>query len=183
MSEKKMVGRNVALTLGIICILLVGSLVALSVLMIEKDSTIQNDNNQINSLNSQLYNQTVIRNLMFLEVVFNQSVSVQAGQYIDVYDLTAANYSGFIDVNMKGLTNLSLTWIKVEWGVSSYGLIMQYNETKNFNEIRGSGFYPQYDYYAGYEDFPTVRYGYDNVTLGNNGNQTIEVLMTITYHY
>jgi hypothetical protein len=172
---KKMVSRNVAIAFGIICVILVASVAVLSVVINEKDNTIQTDNNQINSLNSQVDNLTGIISGTSWEWLLIQNVSVQAGQNVDVYDLTAANYSGIIKVWMEGL-NLDSTWIRVAWGGNPN---IEYNETRNFH---GTLFSPHSDYVDD-EYFPILIAGYSHVTLGNNGNQTITELMRIAYFY
>lgn len=180
---KKMVSRNAAIGFGIICIILIGSVAALLVVINEKDNTIQTNNNQINSLNLQVDSLTGIVNFRGdkWEWLLIQNESVQAGQSLDVYDLTAANYSGFVTVEMDGV-NLTSTWIRVAWGVGPspfyYSPSMVYNETRSVHGILAySGDYFDYEY------FPILKDGYCHVTLGNNGNQTITELMRISYHY
>jgi hypothetical protein len=184
MSQTKVVRRSVAIALGTACIVTISILATLAMVIIQENDTIQSYKNQIDSLNSQLSNQTIIENLMFSEVVFNQSVSLNAGQHLDVYNLTAANYSGFVDVSFEGSSSsLSSTWIKVEWGVNYNVLMMHYNETRSFDEMDTFVWYSTYGDYMSKAVFPTIDYGYDNVTVGNNGNKTIGELVTITYYY
>jgi hypothetical protein len=179
-SKTKMVYRNVAIALVIICIILAASVADLWIVINEKDNTIQTDNDQIRSLNSQVDNLTRIVNGQEWKWLMIQNVSVQPKQHLDVYNFTAANYSGIIEVWMEGL-NLDSTWLRVAWGASTIPQFnnMQYNETRNFH---GTPFAPHSDYVDD-EYFPILKGGYSYITLGNNSNQTITELMRIAYSY
>jgi len=58
MSEKKVVGRNIVIALGIICVVmavgLIGAIANYTSIISEKDRTIASLNSQINSLQSKL---------------------------------------------------------------------------------------------------------------------------------
>jgi hypothetical protein len=175
MSEKKMVRRSVAIALGIICIVLVATVAVLSVVISDKDNTIQTNNGQINSLNSQVSNLNAIINMHVSDVVFDKDVSANAGEDPIVYEF-APNYSGYIGVRMQTdyYRNLTSTWIEVTW---SFGIV-EYQETRHLGGTIDT------------EYFPVVGSGGENggggvayVQLGNDRNETITGRMTVTYHY
>jgi hypothetical protein len=106
-----------------------------------------------------------------------QNVSVQAGQKLDIYQIKSANYSGYISVWMEGL-NLNSTRLTVAWGTNIFPHV-EYNETRDF---QGTPFAPHSNY-VNEEYFPILQGGYSNITLENNGNQTITELVRIAYYY
>jgi len=123
--EQRWKFRDIAIALGIICVILVVSLAGVIVYYVSvvnsKDKTIQTDNNQISSLSSQVSGLNYIENLQSIETLFNQNVSVQASARAMVYNFYA-NYSGYVSVRMEGL-NLTSTWVEVDWsrGVAGGG--------------------------------------------------------------
>src|SRR5208337_4439291 len=96
----KPIYRNVAIILGIICIFLVAVVIDFQVVMNNMNNTIQADSNQIRSLKSQVDDLTGILNFAGtdIEPLLYQNETVQAGQTLDVYNLTAASYSGDVIV-------------------------------------------------------------------------------------
>lgn len=173
----KMVSRNSAVALGIICIVPGASIIGLLAVMNNMNNTIQTDNNQIFSLTSQIYNLNAAINLNDYGVLFNQSVSVQAGQNVLVIPLRE-NYSGFIEVTIIG-ANLTSTWIKVSYYVIASNGDYSYRETRNL----AGYFNPYYNGYVDIESFPVLQTYDGDITLGNNGTQTTTVWLTIIYSY
>jgi hypothetical protein len=183
--EQRWKFKDIAIALGLICIILVVSLAGVIVYYVSvvngKDNTIQTDNNQISSLSSEVNYLNGVIDLYDIETLFNQNASVQAGQTM-VYEFTA-NYSGYISVTMDGL-NLTSTWVKVTWGqgVAGGGGEVIYDETRNFT---GGSNNPFGGDVIDTEYFPILENGgsYEAVTIGNSGNQTITEVLTITFYY
>ena len=97
MSEKKMVSRNVAIALGIICITQVAGLAALSVAISGKANAINSLNSQVSDLNSALNLGNVT------DWVENQIVSQPSGSYSSW--TFSAHYPGYVSVWVFSDTN------------------------------------------------------------------------------
>jgi cell division protein FtsL len=183
MSEKKVVGRNVAIALGIICIILavglVGAVANYTSIITSKDNTISSLNSQIatkdsqiSSLNSQITNlQNQVNDLnsiMNLEKstvwVDDQTVSQPAGSY--TYWTFSAGYAGYVSVWVQTSTTDN-TYVRVIW--SSHGVNYDHSITVG---VSGTAVFPI---------LPTssieIRVGNSNLFSG--ATETV----TITYHY
>jgi len=183
MSGKKMVTRSVAVAVGLICIILVVSLVGVTAYYASalggKESAIQTDDNQLTALTSKVENLSEIVNVDELDFLLDQNEVVPPKQSLNVYELTKANYSGFIVIQLWGYgVNISSTWINVVWGLRTSPLLYGFNV--NYNETR---IIPYFQYQPALEYFPVLQNGYFNVILGNNQTQTITVEVRVSYYY
>jgi hypothetical protein len=104
-SEKKVIGRNVAIALGIICIILaVGLVVA--------DSQISSLNDTVNLAKSTIW-------------VNSQTVSQSAGSYTKW--TFSASYAGYVEVDVESAT-VNNTYVEMSW-YYIYGIA--YDKTVN----------------------------------------------------
>jgi uncharacterized membrane protein len=126
MSEKKMVRRNVALALGIICIILVVGLLG----------TILGAILQISSLNSKVSDLTDIANLDKLTVVNDTTVTQTANNYTSWF--FAPGYAGYVLVGV--LSTTPNTYVR---------LLYNYNGTVNYDNQISVGV-------SGTADFPVL---------------------------
>jgi uncharacterized protein YoxC len=174
--EKKVAGKNLAIALGIICIILavglVGAVANYTSIISGKDNTIATKDSQISSLNSQvtsLQNQvndlTDTVNLAKSTVwASNEAVNQVAGSY--VYWTRSASYAGYVSVNVQTSTTTN-TYVRVIY--SSHGASYD-------NQIGvGTG---------GTAVFPilpasSIEIRVGNTNLFNGASETV----TITYYY
>jgi cell division protein FtsL len=179
----KVVGRNVAIALGILCIILAvgivgafayyipivsdkdNTLTTLNSQVSAKDSQISQLNSNITSLQNQVNDLTSNLNLAKSETWVNsQTVSQPAGSYNGW--IRSTTYVGYVMVNVESSTT-DKTYIEVLW--YSYGIY--YGNTISVG-VSGTGVFPV---------FPSndieVRVG--NSNLLNGATETV----TITYHY
>jgi predicted PurR-regulated permease PerM len=161
-SERKVVGRNVAIALGIICIILVvGLIVAVAnytSIIKGKDDTIASLQNQVGDLNS-------IINLEKSTVWVNdQTVSQPASSY--TYWTVSADYAGYISVQVQTSTTTN-TYVRVIW--SAYGVNYDHQITVGT---------------SGTAVFPVLPCSNIEIRVGNSNivNGATETV-TITYHY
>jgi predicted PurR-regulated permease PerM len=162
MSERKVVVRNVAIALGIICIILVvGLIVAVAnytSIIKGKDDTIASLQNQVSDLNS-------IINLEKSTVWVNdQTVSQPASSY--TYWTVSADYAGYISVQVQTSTTTN-TYVRVIW--SAYGVNYDHQITVGT---------------SGTAVFPVLPCSNIEIRVGNSNivNGATETV-TITYHY
>jgi predicted PurR-regulated permease PerM len=162
MSERKVVGRNVTIALGIICIILVvGLIVAVAnytSIIKGKDDTIASLQNQVGDLNS-------IINLEKSTVWVNdQTVSQPASSY--TYWTVSADYAGYISVQVQTSTTTN-TYVRVIW--SAYGVNYDHQITVGT---------------SGTAVFPVLPCSNIEIRVGNSNivNGATETV-TITYHY
>jgi len=106
-SEKKVVGRTVAIGLGIVCIVLlvglVGAILVYSSIIDDKNNKISDLNQQITSLSLQVADLASIANLSKSIVWLNfENVSIQAG-YENVWTFIST-YAGYVSVQVFSLT-------------------------------------------------------------------------------
>jgi hypothetical protein len=166
---KKMVRRNVAVALGIICIILVAGLVTVYASMVnalaDKDTTISSLSiqkifldNQIGDLNDTLHMRKSAT------WAYEENVSQPAGSY-SVLNF-AAPYAGRIDVFVDYST-ANNTYIRVIWSSSA----MDYD--KLVDNVTHSG-----------QPFPVLPDSNVEVRIGNSNimNEATETV-TIFYHY
>jgi predicted PurR-regulated permease PerM len=162
MSERKVVGRNGAIALGIICIILVAGLIVAvanyTSIIKGKDDTIASLQNQMSDLNS-------IINLQKSTVWVNdQTVSQPASSY--TYWTVSADYAGYISVQVQTSTTTN-TYVRVRW--SAYGV--------NYDQQITVGT-------SGTAVFPVLPCSNIEIRVGNSNlvNGASETV-TITYHY
>ena len=169
MSERKVVGRNVALILGIICVILavglIGAVINYTSVINTKDDTIVSLNSQITDYQNQINNLNGIINLEKSTVwVDDQTISQPASSY--TYWTFSASYAGYISVLVQTSTT-SNTYVRVIW--SSYGV--------NFDQSITVGV-------SGTAVFPVLPCSSIEIRVGNSNlfNGATETV-TITYHY
>jgi len=183
MSEKKVVGRNVAIALGIICIILAVGLVgvvanytsiisskddtisSLNLQITSKDSQISSLNSQIANLQNQVNDLNSVINLEKSTVwVDDQTVSQPAGSY--TYWTVSASYAGYVSVWVQTSTTDN-TYVRVIW--SSHGV--------NYDESITVGV-------SGTAVFPILPASSIEIRVGNsNWLSGATETVTITYHY
>jgi len=163
MSEKKVVGRNVAIALGIICIILAAGLVGVIAVY----------TSQINSLNSEVSDLYSIINLDKYEVWYNETVCNQmiGGTYTVLYPpnihQAILRYSGYIAVHVLSSTTNN-TYVEVIWLGSG-------NITYDNRITVGT---------SGYAYFPVLARTMPEIRVGNtNPDKGATETVTITYHY
>ncbi|MEM3743852.1 MAG: hypothetical protein QXW43_04920 [Candidatus Methanomethyliaceae archaeon] len=169
MSEKKVVDRNVAIALGIICVLLavglVGAVMNYTSIISGKDSTIASLNSQITNLKNQVNDLNSIINLEKSTVwVSDQTVSQPAGSYTQWK--VSASYAGYVSVRVQTSTT-DKTYVRVIW--SSYGV--HYDQSITVG-VSGTAVFPILP-----ASNIEIRVGNSNLFSG--ATETV----TITYHY
>jgi hypothetical protein len=175
---KKMVRRNVAVALGIICIVLaiglVGAIAGYTSMINGKDSTISSQASQISSYQNQVNNLTNTLDLSESTVwVNNQTISQAAYRY--TFWTYSINNAGYVSVNVQSSTTNN-TYVTVNWYLDG---ILYYNNVTVGTSGR-----------AVFPVLPTLPYGelsgsnYILIKVGNTnkvGNATETV--SITYYY
>jgi hypothetical protein len=177
--EKKIVGRtvaNVAIALGIICIILVVALVGAVMnytsmvngkdgIIASLDSQILDKDDTLSSLNFQVANLTGIINLSKSKVWVNHyTISHQAGYY--TYWTFLAEYAGYVSVRIHS-SNSTSTYVRAIY--SAYGV--KY-DSQNDVVAGGEAVFPVLPS-SGIE----IRVGETDLFVGATEN------VTITYHY
>lgn len=189
--ERKVVGRTVAIALGIICIVLVvglvGAIADYTLAINDKNDTISSLNSQIadkdsqiSDLNSQVSNlQNVtsylakIPNLEESTIwVNNQTISQHAGDFTS-WGFTA-NYAGYISVSIKNSSSPT-TYIRVMY--SSHGVDYDSNPACTSIGTNGTRVSPVLP-----ASSITILIG-SKIPPGGTGNSTVTTTLSITYHY
>jgi hypothetical protein len=190
MSEKKVIDRNVAIALGIICIILavglVGAIMSYSSTISGKDSTMATLNSQISSLNSQktsLQNQVDdlnnVTHLSKSEIwVNNETISQPANSYWS-FSTNNATYAGYVVV-----------WVQNSTTIQTY--VRLFYSTYVTTRVVNGHAYPTPVLYENRIDvgfdgtavFPVLPYSDINIRVGNTDldNGATEIV-TITYYY
>jgi len=179
-SEKKVIGRNVAIALGIVCIILIvslgGAMAYYTMTINEKNatydsytSTHSHTNSEYDSLFSQMIGMQVhydaIVTLSALTIwVYNETISQPAGSYLSFSNMTT--YAGYIDVWIQTSTTDN-TYVRVIW--SGHG--MDYDKAITVG-TNGTAFFP-----VTADVSVEIRVG--NTNLIDEATETV----TITYHY
>jgi hypothetical protein len=166
--EKKVVGRNVAIALGIVCIVLTA---ALFVFYVENT----NLQDQVNNLNAIINREKIVSEVL----LNNKTYSLSPNENVSEWFYTPHSGDLKVECNMEP-KNLDV-WVNASWSVyfSPTGLYQVYpvpfigNSNGNYIEA----------------EFPVVsfgRYSVPNigVTIGNNSpDTTTTVNVTITLYY
>jgi hypothetical protein len=168
-SEKKIIGRNVAIALGIMCIILAVGLIGVvanyTSIISGKDNAITSKEGTISSLNSQVANLTDIANLDKSKVWVNHhEISHEAGY--ETYWTFSAIYAGYVSVDINE-DNTTTTYVRAIY--SAYGV--KYDNQMDV-VAGGTAVFPILPS-SGIE----IRIGNTNLLIG--ANETV----TITYHY
>jgi hypothetical protein len=115
MKPENMVRRSVAIALGIICIILVASLIAVYVSMVntlaDKDTTISSLNYQNGALQDQLRDLNFTLHVELETTLYQGNVSQPTGSYTSL-NLTVP-YAGFLEILIQNPTNN--TYVRVIW--------------------------------------------------------------------
>jgi type II secretory pathway pseudopilin PulG len=193
-TPKKVVGRNVAVALGIICVILIASLAVVIYMAYSPDvststtslqsqindlnstynsyvSTHTHTNDEYNSLNSQNTNlQNQVDNLTSTLNLTKSDVWVASqtvSQPAGTYNFWthSATYAGYVKVNVES-SNTDKTYIEVLW--SSYGVNYDYNLSVG---VSGTGVFPVLP--------SSVEARIGNSNALNGATETV----TITYYY
>jgi hypothetical protein len=169
MSEKKVVGRNIAIGLGILCIILLIGLAAseyyYTPIINDRERTISQLEGTNSNLQDQIRNLTAIAFLQsYIDLVFNQAISQPANANTS-WTFTIY-YAGWMEIAVSSTTNT--TYARV---IYEHGLTVLYDNSVNLNST------------IGYVSFPvlptsvTVQVGNTNLTEGANDT------VTIRYYY
>jgi predicted PurR-regulated permease PerM len=168
--EKQVVGRTLAIALGIICIILavglVGAVAYYTSIISGKDGTIASLNSQIDLLNSQMANSNDIVNLAKSTVWVNsQTISQSASSYTYWTPAFSANDAGYVSVNVQSSTTTN-TYVEVIWSADG----ISYSNTITVG-TSGTAVFPVLP--------STIEIEVGNTNLINGATETV----TITYYY
>lgn len=143
MSEKKVVNRNVAIGIGVLCIVLLVTMVGLVVdyasLLNNKDSQIADLQSQVKFDNSTIDRLTAIVNLSNSTVwVNNESINQPAGNISNTYTSWSysVSYAGYVVVDVLSSSN-SNTYVELEYSWNG----VDYDNTVNVGS-GGSAWFP-----------------------------------------
>jgi hypothetical protein len=178
---KKVVSRNVAVALGIICVILVASL---SGTLIETLNALNDANQQNKNLQNQLDDVAAL--VMSVVSLRNYSVSIPGGKYWEQEFITS-NYPSNWTSNFPGVLEIIVVpsnpnlWIRVHWTYLSALRTPPFSAEISYLNKE----YMQNSTTAYY--FPVVVssafVGFDDFDVGNNSTQTITANVTVTYYY
>jgi len=175
---KTMVSRDIAIALGIICIVLILSLVGAFAYCMptinDKNNTISSLNTQISQLNSDVTELTNrgenlfnIVNLLESTVLLGPyNISLSPYNNSRVYYNQTMEYAGFVNVRVSFSTTTNGTSVEAIYS----GDFVDYDNTLN---IRSNGF----------ENFPVLPQGELGIWLTNPSPDNATETITITYYY
>jgi hypothetical protein len=172
-NPKKVVSRNVAIALGIICALLVASL---SGTLIVLNNVLSNANQQNKNLQNQLNDiAALVKSVVFCS---NFSVSIPEGQFWE-QTFTTSDYPGVLEIIVVPF-NPNL-WIRVHWTYLSalrtppFSAEISYLSQKYMQNSTAAYYYPIV--------VSSAYIGLDDFDIGNNSTQAITANVTVTYYY
>jgi hypothetical protein len=169
-NPKKMVSRNVAIALGLICIALIGSLAYFAV----------TEQNTINSLQSQVKDLNDIVDLSNSSVwVENYTVSVTGGQMNAPLILYIADYAGYLLVGASSTNNDTRLSV-------SYSLPLPKTGTYFYNEVVNVSTYQQWNAFPILPTNNTNWIGGDtgvDVYVGCLNSESANVTISMIYYY
>lgn len=173
MSEKKVVNRNVVIGIGVLCIVLLVTMVGLVVgytsVLNNKDSQIANLQSQVEFDNSTIDRLTAIVNLSNSTVwVNNESINQPAGNISNTYTSWSysVSYAGYVVVDVLSSSN-SNTYVELEYSWNGFN----YDNTTNVGS-GGSAWLPvlpanniavrviNNNFFAGASETVTITYWY-----------------------
>jgi cell division protein FtsL len=202
-SQKKVVGRTVAIALGMVCIVLLAGLVGAIVVympmvnnlqsqMTEKDNTISSLNSQISDLNNslnQISNSTSNKDTQI--AALNSQVADLNSQISSLTNILYLNASAFLVYN-QGVTqdpNASTTVFIDMLNYAGYVSVdVQSNSTTTYVEVIYSSHGVNYDNNmtvgtSGTAAFPVLR-GTVEIRVGNTDTvDSVNATVTATYYY
>jgi len=127
-----MVRRNVAIALGIICIILVAGLIAVYASMVntlaDKDTTISSLNYQNGALQDQLRDLNFTLHVELETTLYQGDVSQPAGSYTSL-NLTTP-YAGFLEIIIQNPTTNN-TYVRVIWSYPAFVYDQQFHPDPN----------------------------------------------------
>jgi len=181
---KKVVGRNVAVALGIICIILIALTAYFTITGISAQNSynnLQNKYNQLQNQNNQLQNIVSLTNFTVWandQIISQPSALITYGNSSYVYWTESVSYAGYISITILSSTN-NLTWAAV---VYNYPIINSpstryYAYDVNYNNIADIGT-------NGTAYLPVLPCSSISVEVGNGNLQSGWVdKVTIVYYY
>jgi hypothetical protein len=172
--EKKVVGRNVAIALGIICIVLAASLVGTIIVLNLENANLQN---QVNNLNAIINHEKTISEVW----LSNKTFSISPNDNVSEWFYTP--YSGDVKVEVYVEPPNLDVWVNLTWYVRY--------APPNLYQVYPTPFIDNANYVYIEEEFPVVSFGQGNkytpnvgITIGNNSTETVTtVKVTITFYY
>jgi len=176
MSEKKMVSRNVAIALGIVCIGLISGIVIEGILLLNNVSELTQKYDALgnswegvipDNLNGLFQNKVVLWN----DKKLTEPSNTEANETL-VYDF---NQTGCLFVNITSSTS-ELTWVRTEWSYEIYNSQGWHNVTVRYSiDAREGGLVPVLNGVTHLQIYS----GATNLSETRNENQTV----TIVYYY
>jgi hypothetical protein len=160
--ERKVVDRNIALSLMIICIVLASALVGA---VFSYAQTIATRDGTIYTLNSQLRNLTDISSLANTKVWIDDQVVNQRAGYLKYWTFSP-QYAGYVVVKLSS-TNITSTYIKATY--SAYGVEYE----KQFDYVPSNG----------QAVFPVLPCTNLKISIGSALSESGGHRLTITYYY
>jgi hypothetical protein len=160
--ERKVVGRTVAIALGIVCIILAASLVGVIVnytsIISDREKTISSQNSQVANLQSQVSDLNNTLNLSKSKILYRETIPF----YGYSWHFSTSN-AGYISVNVQSSSGKYVQVSYVAYGVEYYNSI-----TVGTN---GTAIFPVLP--------AEIGVGVNNTNLSNETTATV----TITYYY
>lgn len=169
---KKMVSRNVAVALGMICVVLIaglgGAFVYYFLNHVHTNSEYDALENQLNDLQNKVGNFTEILDLGKQETwVDSQDISQSANNFTQLGGGFSPTYAGYISVDVHSSSSTTYTRV-IYWLVDHY-----------FDQTNIVGYY-------GIAYFPVLPHRIVAILVGNTGNATVSPYsetVTVTYYY
>ena len=178
MSEKKVVNRNIAIALGIICIILIALIAYFTVTGIPAQSSYNNLQDQNKQLQNQVNNLTSIMDFANSMVwVKNETVDVSAGRSTNM--TFEAYFSGFITASIQS-GNASFFLVEVHYQYFNATLGINQDNPLSFDESHSLN--PPYTNDTSFPILPSSV----EIIISNPavfGPAVFETVITITYYY
>jgi hypothetical protein len=171
-NEKKVVGRNVAMALGIVCIVLAASLVGTIIVFYLENTNLQN---QVNNLNAIINGEKIVAEVWLSNKTFNLNPKENVSEWF----LTP--HSGNLKVECHMEPGNPDVWVNVSWSVYYY--------PGGLYQVYPAPFIDNANIYYIEEEFPVVSFGQGvipnvGVTIGNNSTDTVTTVnVTMTLYY
>ena len=174
-NERKVVGKNVAIALGIICIVLAASLVGTTIVLYLENTNLQD---QVNNLNAIVSHEKTISEVWLSNKTFN------IGPNENVSEWFYTPHSGDLKVECYMEPANPNIWVNMSWSV-------YYGMPPRLYQVYPTPFIDNANYAHIEEEFPVVSFGQGNkytpnmgITIGNNSTETVTTVnVTITLYY
>jgi hypothetical protein len=170
--EKKVVGRNVAIALGIVCIVLTAALFGTIAIFYVENTNLQD---QVNNLNAIINHEKIVSEVL----LNNKTYSLSPNENVSEWFYTPHSGDLKVECNMKP-RNLNI-WVNASWSVYFY--------PPHLYQVYPVPFIGNSNGYYIEAEFPVVSFGKYSVpnvgvTIGNNSpDTTTTVNVTITLYY